>query len=490
MPNNGIILPSRPLAIKLNVPNLVSNVNQTLSALANDLEETKRKVDGTAILASKSLATANKINAKTGTPQALWSLDLTQGIHLHPSGNVSSISASFTYNTKDKNFGFVKIYVTGYNEGSTPVLVAQGSTTPITFNLEASGQTVTITAQTVSNEGVAQPFADAVTAQLTLNGFSAALGGLPTGLGNLGWSSIATSTDATVNYGNAGYSHMSGLPSNVNSTYIYARWTGFIVPTTTGEYTIGINFSGGANLFVCGQTVGPDAITANYSIASNLTYNNDATILLIAGEYYPVVIEWQQSTKSTYGIQLIWTLPSGTKQLIPTANLSSSASSVTGSLSGTWWNGTPGLWYPAGQGYIDPGNTTIFGPPTNGGGAYVVNSVTTVSNLITSPASPGDNQFTSPGWITGQAWSNGGIIDIFVSMPGVGSSSGYMFRLDYRNTYYHLISSTSNINSSVGTVIASASANSAVITGWLNFAIYISGTGYMALWVNNALHAQ
>ena len=65
-----------------------------------------------------------------------------------------------------------------------------------------------------------------------------------------------------------------------------------------------------------------------------------------------------------------------------------------------------------------------------------------------------------------------------------------MFRCEYRNGDSCLISRVSNLASSLGTTIATGPANSSAITGWTNFDIYVSQSGYMALWINNNLACQ
>ena len=144
----GIYVPSFPLQFKLSDPNVTSNIVQTLSTLTSEVATTKKKLQGVEVVSSKALAVANK--ETNGVPQALWSLDVTQTAQMKASYTNDFISCSFTYNTKDPNFGFVRVYVTGLNGGTEPIQVASGATSPITFDMDATGQTVTITAQSYS----------------------------------------------------------------------------------------------------------------------------------------------------------------------------------------------------------------------------------------------------------------------------------------------------------------------------------------------------
>ena len=140
----------------------------------------------------------------------------------------------------------------------------------------------------------------------------------------------------------------AGLPAGVNSTYFYTRFAGYLIPAITGVYTIGVNASGGINLYVAGQGLivnlsGSD--TAN----STLAYTRSATIALTAGVFYAVVLEWANGTE-TPELQLLWTPPTENIQLIPMANVSDRNSGVTTTptyhIDSTWWNGTSGAYFP------------------------------------------------------------------------------------------------------------------------------------------------
>lgn len=143
-------------------------------------------------------------------------------------------------------------------------------------------------------------------------------------------------------------------PGAVNGTYFYCRVTGFIVPSVSGDYTLGVNCADGCNLFIgYDQRCLVDNLSGTDAASSTLGYTRSGTIALTAGAYYPIVIEWQHGAGSPYELQLIWTPPLGSAQLIPSANLSDAEGSVSGVLQANWWNGTSGLWYPSGNGVID-----------------------------------------------------------------------------------------------------------------------------------------
>src|ERR1039458_144935 len=204
-------------------------------------------------------------------------------------------------------------------------------------------------------------------------------------------------TDSQINfYVGASYAGMgaSALPAGVNSTYTYARWVGYLIPSTTGVYTIGVNSDDGANVFVSGQPIVVNLAggqTANLSLA----YKQSGTINLTKGVYYELVVEWQNAGGSGL-VQLAWTPPGGSSQLVPSGNLSISSTSITGNLSGAWWNGTALMWYPTGVGAVPTGYTGPWSSSIN----YFVNDETSylgnfwkclVANLNSAPSTTNTN---------------------------------------------------------------------------------------------------
>ncbi len=177
------------------------------------------------------------------------------------------------------------------------------------------------------------------------------------GAGLLGWSPYTTTNDTTINKGIVVTG--STLPGGLGNSYIYARWTGYLISSVTGTHQIGVNSGDGCNLYIAGQSVFTPNLATHQQALTTLGYTQSGTITLTKGVYYPVVLEWEHGiTTAGFGAykpecQLIWTPPSGSMALIPTANLSSVNTSVNGYLVGMWWNGTSGLWYPSGVGTVD-----------------------------------------------------------------------------------------------------------------------------------------
>ena len=107
-----------------------------------------------------------------------------------PSGLYSLVSVAFNRVLSDTLFGYVNIWVKGYHGSSVPELVASGTTSPISFLLETTGETVTIYASTISISGVpnlvtSSPFQavllDGVTSAPPAPSVTQTLVGMPTG---------------------------------------------------------------------------------------------------------------------------------------------------------------------------------------------------------------------------------------------------------------------------------------------------------------------
>lgn len=159
---------------------------------------------------------------------------------------------------------------------------------------------------------------------------------------------------APINFGNV-VAGSAPVPAVINGTYFYYRATGFLVPSVTGRYTIGVNCADGCNLYIGDQQL-VSTLTAAGAASGVLAYTQSSDITLTAGIPYPIVLEWHHGAGVNYELQLIWTPPTGALALIPAANLSNDSSTVNGNVDVAWWNGTSGLWYPGGNGTIDFGS--------------------------------------------------------------------------------------------------------------------------------------
>lgn len=116
-------------------------------------------------------------------------------------------------------------------------------------------------------------------------------------------------------------------PSGVNSTVFSVGWTGYIVPPVTGNYVFTTVSDDGVTLSMNGTT-----IINNFTDHASTT-NNSSSIYLIAGQAYPVSMQYYQNTGYAVA-QLEWSYPGQTTQIIPSSSLFTPALPAN-SLSGT-----------------------------------------------------------------------------------------------------------------------------------------------------------
>jgi hypothetical protein len=131
----------------------------------------------------------------------------------------------------------------------------------------------------------------------------------PAGGGDLGTTPVATTQDGSLNYNISGETWAGAVagPAGVDTTNIYARWTGTFVSPVDGTYTIGVNSDDGANVYVNG-TLLVGNLSAGQGAASDLAYTQSGTIALTMGTTNTIVVEYQQGGGQA-GIQLLWTPP-------------------------------------------------------------------------------------------------------------------------------------------------------------------------------------
>jgi hypothetical protein len=109
----------------------------------------------------------------------------------------------------------VKIWLTGYKGSTNPLLVAEGNTSPVSFLLETTGETITITAQASGSNGATADFAMAPTCTVLLDGVTSA----PPA------PSIAQSLISTPTGYQFSFNQLTGLVADVISTYRVYRNT-------------------------------------------------------------------------------------------------------------------------------------------------------------------------------------------------------------------------------------------------------------------------
>lgn len=147
-----------------------------------------------------------------------------------------------------------------------------------------------------------------------------------------------TTNDSVINYGTA-VSSSTPFPTSFNQQ-VRTRWVGSFVAPLTGTYTMGFNVSDAASLniggsvnsqrFVVGGTTVVSCAGRGGGANSSLAYNYNGTIALTGGSTYSLILDYAVGTNNPE-IQLIWTPPGGSIQLIP------SSVWVGGTIQGQWW---------------------------------------------------------------------------------------------------------------------------------------------------------
>ena len=142
------------------------------------------------------------------------------------------------------------------------------------------------------------------------------------------------SQPSAVNYD--GPLNFGALPVGVNSTFGYARWSGWLNIVAPGTYNFALASVGGSNLFVLATQIVGDLEAPATAANGNVD--------LLAG-MVPIVVEWQWST-ATPSLTLRWTPPGGAPELVPSSVMSNSINQVSGYLVGYYWNGSAAYWTP------------------------------------------------------------------------------------------------------------------------------------------------
>lgn len=205
---------------------------------------------------------------------------------------LSLVSVSFTVNPADTNFDHVQIWFTGFNGNSNPQLMpGDTSTSPASFLIQTTGETVTVTAVAVASDGTSADFNSAPTCTVTLDGVTSAPPApnvVQTAVPIFGGVQFA-------------FTEESGLLADVIQCYkVYRNIINSSGSVLTGSTTNGsVNITGlssTANLLTSMQVVGP-GIPPNTTIASivsgtAITINNNATATgSVSLSFLPLVID-------------------------------------------------------------------------------------------------------------------------------------------------------------------------------------------------------
>ncbi len=116
--------------------------------------------------------------------------------------------------------------------------------------------------------------------------------------------------DPSVNF-NFGY---DSPDSSMEPETFSIRWTGYIKPSVSGNYTFKTYSDDGVRVFIDG-----DSIINNWGHLSLAFSVSDTPVYLEAGTYYPITVEYQQLPLYA-GVFLFWQSESVPMSLIPEAN--------------------------------------------------------------------------------------------------------------------------------------------------------------------------
>ena len=119
----------------------------------------------------------------------------------------------------------------------------------------------------------------------------------------------ATRTDEQLDLRWSAAQPMPGIPVQG----CHAQWSGVLVPKTSGDYTLGINFYGGAALYFDGKQIAGKLKTRKVT-------NMSALVHMEAGKAYPIRVEFHhQDDAEESRIQLGWKTPGGDENALAMA---------------------------------------------------------------------------------------------------------------------------------------------------------------------------
>lgn len=140
----------------LNAPNVPANLQDELAKLKAQLNP-KDPVQKTKKIVY-------------GLPKSLLSISATQEPIKQQTKTMSQVIVTFTRDPSDPTFAGVNIWFTGYNGNPNPQLMKGGTDSPIIFECEATGETVTVHGQLVGQSGITQDISKTAICTVKLNG--------------------------------------------------------------------------------------------------------------------------------------------------------------------------------------------------------------------------------------------------------------------------------------------------------------------------------
>lgn len=277
-------------------------------------------------------------------------------------------------------------------------------------SLDSSGRTVTIeffagsgtgfnvTASNISDDsGNVMPSAQTVNVPLSGNGLFASIYDQNSIPRQYFTGNVFERSDANVDFNFAGSSPIPGVVPNDDFSI---RWVGEVEAPSDGTYFFSTVSDDGVRLFLDGNLI------INNFTDHGATLNTSAAQTLVAGQRYPIVIEYYERAGSSVA-RLQWQGPGFSRQAIPTEQLFFSCNTPLTTTIAEWrldeasWNGS------AGEVIDNSGNDL-------NGRAVSFNDLPTTD--FTNPALTGDPGTCGYGVFNGQ---NDGFVQI--DDPGTGS---------------------------------------------------------------------
>jgi hypothetical protein len=203
---------------------------------------------------------------------------------------------------------------------------------------------------------------------------------------------------------NVDYNWAGGNLILTNNDRVVVRWTGYIVPLFTESYTFYVNADDGVRLFV-------NDIRIINSWTDGASERTSSTIMLTAGNRYPIVLEYYEMTGNARST-LSWASASQVKQAVPSSQLFLSQYSTTGGGGGGGGGG--------GSDVIDPKN-----PWTDG------SSINDDKWLITKPIDLRNVDETLLSFYQKynlKVGSNGGVIQIGTAVSDLTPNGAYNYK--------------------------------------------------------------
>jgi hypothetical protein len=134
------------------------------------LEERIEQVRQQSKTSQTSVAAAPGVTTSTAVVKPVMSVSATESPAKQQDRTFSLVSVTFTRDPSDNNFAGARIWFTGYKGNTTPMLMTQGTDSPVSFLCETTNEWVTVTVQSYGSDGSTVDFASCATTTVQLDG--------------------------------------------------------------------------------------------------------------------------------------------------------------------------------------------------------------------------------------------------------------------------------------------------------------------------------